>query len=272
MTVDEFPLCQRHLPIVFSAGADPVPLALMGLNEGVNTMVDAEGKLRRDDGYVPGYIRRYPWMLAKLDPSRDELSLCFDPTVDYIGEFDDGERLIEDDGTPSTMTTEILAFCEQFEQAARRTQQFMADIKELDLLMDGELSIQVPNSDQPYIYRGFQMISEDKLRELRGDQLRKANQSGALAMIHAHLFSLQLNAGKFSPGSSSSAWARSWHCSRPDDTGSAHPADRRESRGLPGARSSRNTRHGAPYARRQVKFGTQIARGRGLAALKFATD
>ncbi len=192
LTVDEFPVCQRFLPIVFSAGADPVPLALMGLNEGVNTMVDPEGKLRRDDGYVPGYIRRYPWILAKLDQSRDELSLCFDPTVDYIGEFEDGERLIEDDGTPAAITKEILAYCEQFEQSAARTKQFMTDLKDLDLLMEGELSIQVPDSDQPYIYRGFQMISEEKLRDLRGDQLRKINQSGALAMIHAHLFSLQL--------------------------------------------------------------------------------
>ena len=29
LTVDEFVLAQRHFPIVFSAGPDPVPLALM---------------------------------------------------------------------------------------------------------------------------------------------------------------------------------------------------------------------------------------------------
>ncbi len=58
--------------------------------------------------------------------------------------------------------------------------------------MDGELSIQIPDVDQPYIYRGFQMVNEDKLRELRGDQLRKMNQNGMLPMIYAHLFSLQI--------------------------------------------------------------------------------
>ena len=36
------------------------------------------------------------------------------------------------------------------------------------------------------------MINEEKLRDLRGDQLRKINQSGMLPLIHAHLFSLQL--------------------------------------------------------------------------------
>ena len=36
------------------------------------------------------------------------------------------------------------------------------------------------------------MVNEEKLRDLRGDQLRKINQNGLLPLIHAHLFSLQL--------------------------------------------------------------------------------
>jgi hypothetical protein len=36
LTVEEFPQAARHFPIVFSSGDQPVPLALMGLNEGVN--------------------------------------------------------------------------------------------------------------------------------------------------------------------------------------------------------------------------------------------
>lgn len=191
LTIDEFAATQRHLPIVFSAGDNPVPLVLMGLNEGVNVMVDADGKLRRNDGYVPAYIRRYPWLLARLDPNKDELSLCFDPTATNVGEFDEGEALFDDDGEPSTMTKDILAFCEQFEQAARRTGQFMADLVESGLLMEGELSIQHQSVEKPFVYRGFQMVNEEKLRELRGDQLRKFNQNGMLPLLYAHLFSLQ---------------------------------------------------------------------------------
>ena len=191
LTVDEFAACQRYLPIVFSAGENPVPLALMGLNEGVNTIVDSEGQLRRQDGYVPAYIRRYPWMLARLDPNSEDLSLCFDPTAPNIGAFDEGDILIGDDGAPTDMTKELLSFTEQFEQSARRTTQFMVDLVETGLLMEGELSIQAPNVENPFVYRGFQMINEEKLRELRGDQLRKMNQNGMLALIYAHLFSLQ---------------------------------------------------------------------------------
>jgi hypothetical protein len=68
----------------------------------------------------------------------------------------------------------------------------MAELKEHDLLMDGEVSIQIDEQTQPFIYRGFSMVDEAKLRELRGDVLRKMNQSGMLPLIYAHLFSLQL--------------------------------------------------------------------------------
>jgi hypothetical protein len=190
LTVDEFPQAQRFLPIIFSAGADPVPLALMGLNEGVNVFLDADGKLI-GPSYVPAYVRRYPWMLAKLRPDSDELSLCFDPSADAVGAYEEGNKLFED-GKPTEVTQNILKFCEDFEQAAARTGNFMTELKALDLLMEGEVAIQVPGNDQPFVYRGFQMVNEEKLRDLRGDQLRKISQNGMLPLLYAHLFSLQL--------------------------------------------------------------------------------
>ncbi len=191
LTIDEFVAAQRFVPIIFSAGEDPVPLALMGLNEGVNTFLDEEGKLR-GAAYVPAYVRRYPWMLAKLRQDNDELSLCFDPSAAWIGEFEDGEALLDENKQPTEITKNILKFCEDFEQAAQRTSMFMKDLKDLDLIMEGEVAIQMPGNDQPFIYRGFSMVNEEKLRDLRGDQLRKINQNGMLPLIHAHLFSLQL--------------------------------------------------------------------------------
>ena len=191
VTVEEFPSLQRHMPIVFSAGVDGVPIALMALNEGMNTFIDDEGKLIEEGIYMPAYIRRYPFLLARLRPDAEEMSLCFDPTADGIGAFDDGEPLFDGD-QPTEQTKAILQFNENFEQAAARSQAFMAEVRELGLLMDGEITINVPGNEQPYIYRGFQMIDEKKLADLRGDQLRKMNQSGMLALIYAHLFSLQL--------------------------------------------------------------------------------
>ena len=190
LTSDEFASASRFYPIVFSAGDTPVPLALMGLNEGVNTFVDADGKLK-NPVYVPAYIRRYPFLLARLRPDSDELSLCFDPTAEAIGQFDEGDQLFED-GKPTDATNNILQFCQQFEEAGQRTGLFVEELKKADLLMDGEVSIQPDGSDKPFIYRGFQMVDEAKLRDLRGDVLRKMMQNGMLPLIFAHLFSLQL--------------------------------------------------------------------------------
>lgn len=191
LTVEEFPLAQRDFPIIFSAGDNPVPLALMGLNEGVNVFFDAEGK-QTEEAYVPAYIRRYPFLLAKLQPEAEELSLCFDPSANIIGEFAEGDAMFVD-GQPSDHTKSVLDFCEKFEEAGARTQQFVKELTDADLLMDGEVAIQQNDKpDQPYIYRGFKMVNQEKLRDLDAEKIKMWHEIGLLPLIYAHLFSLDL--------------------------------------------------------------------------------
>ena len=190
LTIDEFVHAQRFYPIVFSTGENPVPLGLLGLNDGVNVFVDDQGK-PLNPFYIPAFVRRYPYMLARLSPDSQELSLCFDPNSDLIGQFDDGEPLFDGD-KPSEQLNAILKFCEDFEVSAQRTSAFVKELESMDLLIDGEVTIQPAESQQPFVYRGFKMVAEDKLREMNGDQLRKINQNGILPLIIAHLFSLSL--------------------------------------------------------------------------------
>jgi hypothetical protein len=189
ITVDEFTLAQRHYPIVFSVGDNPIPIALMGLNEGVNVFLDDDGRALDTTVYIPAYVRRYPFLLARLRQDSDELSLCFDPTANAVGDFDEGEGLFDGE-QPSEATKAILQFCEQFEAAGQRTSSFVEELTKSDLLMDGEVAIQPEGFQQPFVYRGFRMVDEEKLRNLRGDELRRMNQNGILPLIYAHLFSL----------------------------------------------------------------------------------
>lgn len=189
ITVDEFQMAQRHYPIVFSTGEASAPLALVGLSEGQNAFLTSDGKWR-DGFYIPAYIRRYPFILARLRPDSEELTLCFDDSCPDFAE-DAGEALFKD-GETTQITKNILAFCEQYEQSMARTKAFVDDLVKGDFLMEGEVSIQQAGMEQPAVYRGFKMVSEDKIRDLRGDQARKLIQNGMLPLIYAHLLSLSL--------------------------------------------------------------------------------
>jgi len=191
LTVDEFVDAQRNFPIVFTAGDNPLPIALFGLNEGVNTFIGEDGKLV-DYAYIPAYIRRYPFMLAKIQQGSDDLSLCFDPGAGVVGKFDEGNQLFED-SEPTEYTKNVLEFCKNFEESGQRTRNFMGELEKLDLLMDGEIAITRNDMpDNPFVYRGFRMVDEKKLRELSGEQFEELNKTGMIVLIHAHLFSLNL--------------------------------------------------------------------------------
>jgi hypothetical protein len=192
LTVEEFIDAQRHFPIVFTVGENPVPIALMGLNDGVNTFMDDNNKLVAGV-YIPAYVRRYPFLLARIQPESDELSLCFDPTVTNISAKVEGEALFSDKVEPTAYTQSILDFCRQFEEAGQRTQAFMKQLDELDIMMDGEVAItRSDQPDTPFVYRGFRMVDEQKLRDLPKDKLEEINKNGMIMLIHAHLFSLNL--------------------------------------------------------------------------------
>ncbi len=187
LTVEEFVIAQRFYPIVFAPGDPGTPLALLGLTEGENLFMDADGEWK-EGTYIPAYIRRYPFMLARLNPQAQELSLCFDDKSPGFTAGEEPGNLFDGDG-PSGRTKDILKFCEQFEIAIQRTRMFMEELKEHDLLQPGEATIQAGDTPQAS-FKGFMMVNEQKLQELRGDQHRKLVKSAGLGFIYAHLFSL----------------------------------------------------------------------------------
>lgn len=191
LTVDEFVDAQRNYPIVFTAGENPLPIALMGLNEGVNTFIDDDGKLEAGV-YVPAYIRRYPFILAKLNKDSDDMSLCFDPQAGVVKKSKDGQELFDGEN-PTEYTQGVLEFCRRFEESGQRTRNFLEELKKLDILMDGEIAITRNDlPEKPFVYRGFQMVDEKKLRELPAETADALNKNGMMMLIHAQLFSMNL--------------------------------------------------------------------------------
>ena len=191
LTVDEFVDAQRDYPIVFTVGENPLPIALMGLNEGVNVFIAEDNKLEAGL-YVPAYVRRYPFMLAKLQKDSEDMSLCFDPQAGVVGKSEDGQALFDGE-QPTEYTNGVLEFCKRFEESGQRTKMFLEELTKLDILMDGEIAITRNDMpDKPFVYRGFRMIDEKKLRDLPAETVDQLNKSGMLMLIHAQLFSMNL--------------------------------------------------------------------------------
>jgi hypothetical protein len=48
-------------PLGFTTDEDPVPVAIVGLREGENLFIDDHGEWL-EGAFIPGYIRRYPFL------------------------------------------------------------------------------------------------------------------------------------------------------------------------------------------------------------------
>ena len=121
LTVTEFAPAALSYPIIF-VGDLKQPVVAMGLRQNDNLFIE-NGDFR-PDAYIPAYVRRYPFLLARLNPDSEDLSLCFDPTSGALGKFDEGDALFEN-GQPTEPVTGILEFCKNFEEAGQRTGFFM---------------------------------------------------------------------------------------------------------------------------------------------------
>jgi len=190
LTVTEFAPAALSFPVIF-AGEDRVPLAVMGLNNGENLFVNADGSI--DAGvYIPAYIRRYPFVLAN-DEGQDRLIVCIDKGSSLLSE--QGEtKLFDDKGEPTEYTQNCIKFCDDFEAERRRTDSFVQLLKDNDLF-ELKTAVFTPTDEagqpgQPQTVAEYYGVSEEKLNALPVEKLRELQTNGALAQIYAHLVSL----------------------------------------------------------------------------------
>jgi hypothetical protein len=99
--------------------------------------------------------------------------------------------LFEDRADRATKNT--LEFCEAVRDGGAAHRRLHEGSGESGLLEEGEVTIQHRENARSRIFIAASRWSmKEKLRDLRGDQLRKMNQNGMLLLLHAHLFSLGL--------------------------------------------------------------------------------
>ncbi|MFM9889674.1 MAG: SapC family protein [Rickettsiales bacterium] len=183
----EFIEAVKSYPIVFSVGAEPVPVAVLGLEQR-NLMVDGAGQWRTGD-YVPAYARQYPFIFME-QAGDDKFYLCVDEAaVQYSeGPAEGGQPLYDAEGKPTELANHALQFCTQYYQHRRMTQNFCADLVAHALLSPYQTAFNAPSGRQLQL-SGFQMIDEAAFNALPESVFNEFRSKGWLPFIYLALAS-----------------------------------------------------------------------------------
>ena len=189
LTVGEFAPAALSYPIVF-VGEPKTPLAVMGLRQGENLYMTDQGDFRADV-YIPGYVRRYPFIYANEQGS-DRMILCVDRQADFV--TDKFDVAFFEDGKPTEYTQNCVKFCNDFETERQRTTSFIKLLEDNDLFDQRTANFTPRNPDgsagQPQKIADYWAVSEEKLAKLSQKKFIELRDNGALGQIYAHINSL----------------------------------------------------------------------------------
>jgi len=188
----EFGDACKEYPIVFVRAGEPgadgkqavAPLAVLGLRAGSNLFVEGD---KWTGNYVPAYIRRYPFAMARLDGNANNLAVCYDSQ--WAG-FNDatGEALFKD-GQPTEFLMNAKTFLENFEQEAERTRLICNLLVDMELLQDMRFEATMPSGEKIDV-EGFLALDEKKYSELPDAKVLELHRNGLIAMIEMHRLSM----------------------------------------------------------------------------------
>jgi hypothetical protein len=192
LAATEFAAAALVYPIIFVQTGETLeggkavitPVALLGITPQENLHVEGT---RWDAGYVPAFIRRYPFLTAGI-PDTDQSQVFVD--VSWPGFSDtEGEALYGDDGKPAPVLERVLEFLRQFDMEQQRTRMFCAHLLQLDVLKEMSLTGTLPDGQELKV-EGILTVDEDKLRALPDATVLELHRNGMLMLLHMHLASL----------------------------------------------------------------------------------
>ena len=162
-----------------------MPLALLGLREGQNLYLNAQGQW--DARYVPAFVRRYPYILQG-DANAQQMLVLVDAGAEGF-DHEQGERLFNDDGSNTALMDQTIAMLHSFSQAAEYTAGLVRRLRELDLLTARSINAVTPDGEKIQL-NGVFAVDEVRLNALGDADLLGLARNGYLAAIHAHMISL----------------------------------------------------------------------------------
>ena len=182
----EFNEACKEYAIVFTRGAHQkiVPVAMLGLRSRENLFVDADEHWSA--GYVPAFVRRYPFVLAEL--SGESLGMCID---EAYGGFDnkEGEALFDSKGADTPFLKNAVEFLTRYQQEFLRTEAFCRRLEQAGLLTEMNAKAELVDG-RSFAVNGLLVVDEKKLMALPDAVALSLFRAGELHLISMHLASL----------------------------------------------------------------------------------
>ncbi len=186
VVVGEFADIARQGPVGFlrsSEGSGLIPVALMGLPEGRNLYLDADGKWT--GSYIPAFIRRYPFLFSE---DGERMTVCIDR--DFVGFNEvEGEPLFDPSGEPAAFTKNAINLLSEYQRQVAMTQAFTKRLQEADVLQDSAAEVRLEDGRSTTI-NGMLTVDDAKLRAIPETTLKTWFDGGDLGCIYAHRISL----------------------------------------------------------------------------------
>ncbi|MDR5907394.1 SapC family protein [Franzmannia qiaohouensis] len=184
----EFPAAASDLPVVFTeAEGSVLPVAVLGLEQDANLMVDAEGQWRGE--YVPAFLRRYPFVFASSEDGKT-FTLCIDNAYEGLNQEGRGERFFDADGEQTQYLAKVLDFLQDYQSHFQRTRTFCQRLVDLDLLEDVQAQVR-QGEGSPRTLTGFKAVNRQKLKALKEDDIRSMLGTDELELLYVHLQSMR---------------------------------------------------------------------------------
>jgi len=180
----ELPMVCKHYPILFTDGAQPQMVALLGLRASENLMVDDKGNWTPGT-YVPAYIRRYPFIFFENE-EKSQYTLCVDEDAKTVVEGTENPFFVDDE--PSKMTQSALDFCRDYQAHYAATAEFLKAVTEAGLLVENRADATLADGRKLSL-SGFKVIDEAKFNELDDETFLAWRKRGWVHLVYCHFIS-----------------------------------------------------------------------------------
>ncbi len=186
----EFNVAHRDYPIVFSSGDEGksfAPVAVLGLQA-------QENLFALDDGwapgvYVPAYVRRYPFCMARVtldNIEQAERLICVEK--EHVAESG-GIAMFGEQQEPLPRWKEIEKLLEEYEADLERTKEMCGILADYGLLEPFTLQATL-NAGGSMHLTGMFRVDEKKIEFLNASQHKNLIRKGVMSKIYIHLLSL----------------------------------------------------------------------------------